>query len=630
MKTCCTVVIGHVDHGKTSLVRALTGTDTDRLPEEKARGLSITNGFAYCTYDSGIIDLVDAPGHKDFIQAMISGASGAQAALIVISLVDGVCEQTLEHLRIAALLGISQAIIAITKADTCPSNDRPKQLAKIKATLSQTPYAKAPLIVCSAQSGEGIEVLNRALENLLQRSCLNVSSPYSFLPIDRSFNLTGKGTVVTGTLLGQAITSDDRLVLQPQGREVSIRSLQSRGSTRDHVQPGERMAANLRGINPNDIARGSVLCTQGLGAPTQNVDVHLEILPKQTRRLKHMQDVRILFGASSAVAQLRLFKGGNQGFAQLRFSKPVVCFAGQVGILRCLSPSETIGKAVFLDPQAIPTGSGDRERLNVLEAAQKGDPNAIADALIKQGNGVAKAHNIAKVARLRLDDLLTALSSNFQNLNDDYLSSQEQIESAKEAVLQAIAQYHDAHPLRSSAPRKVIDLRSFAQWLLNHVEDKLVADGILLKQANKVALVSHNPMKLISDAQRRVLDEIETAYQRAGINELALEAFPKNDETAELTQLLIETKRLTLLHNVALNQFLIFHVDAITDAADTLNAVFPETHTFTTSQARVALGTSRKIIVPLLEHFDAHGMTVRDKDTRYVVPMKTVSQNHGT
>ena len=628
MKTCCTVVIGHVDHGKTSLVHALTGTDTDRLPEEKARGLSITNGFAYCTYDSGIIDLVDAPGHKDFIQAMISGASGAQAALIVISLVDGVCEQTLEHLRIAALLGISQAIIAVTKADTCPSNDRPKQVAKIKATLSQTPYAEAPLIVCSAQSGEGIEVLNRALENLLQRFCLNVSSPHSFLPIDRSFNLTGKGTVVSGTLLGQAITSDDRLVLQPLGREVSIRSLQSRGSTRDHVQLGERMAANLRGINPNDISRGSVLCTQGFGAPTQNVDVHLETLPKQTLRLKHMQDVRVLFGASSAVAQLRLFKGGNQDFAQLRFSKPVVCFAGQVGILRCLSPSETIGKAAFLDPQAIPTGSGDRERLNVLEAVQKGDPNVITDALIKQGNGVSKAQNIAKLARLKLDDLLTTLSSNFQNLNDDYLSSQDQIESAKEAVLQAITQYHDAHPLRSSAPRKVINLRSFAQPLLYYVEDQLVADGILLKQANKVALVAHNPISLISDAQRSVLDEIETAYQCAELNDQTLQNTQKNEETAELTQLLIEAKRLMPLHNVALNKILIFHIDTITDAAETLNAAFPETQTFTTSQARVALGTSRKIVVPLLEHFDALGVTLRNKETRHVVSLKTVSQNH--
>ena len=629
MKTYCVVVIGHVDHGKTSLVRALTGTDTDRLPEEKARGLSITPGFAHCTYPGGVVDLVDAPGHADFIQAMISGASGAQAALVVISMADGVCAQTLEHLRIAGLLGIAQAVIAVTKSDTVPRAEHSKRLSEITQALSQTPYANALKIVCSALSGQGIETLHNALERLLAYELQNTHSPYSFLPIDRTFTLEGQGTVVTGTLLGQHLNVEDKLYLQPAGSEISIRSLQSRGVTRDRIKVGERMAANLRGINAREIARGSVLCTQGVGTPSNCIDVHLKLLSAPAKPLKHMQELRVLFGASSAVAQVRLFKGYDQEFAQLRFRKPVVGFEGQVAILRCLSPSETLGNAQFLDPEAKPTKTGDVERLGVLVAAQKRDPRAIAHALIKQGKGLAKQTDIARLARVRTDILADVLGEKFVNVNSVRITSEKQIEVAKLAIVNALTQYHLAHPLRSSAPRSVIENRSFAALFVQYVEDKLVAKGALLKAANMLSLADHDPMAKLSNAQHQSMRKIEDAYRLAGLEEPSGETLPQTDETTELKQLLLEQKRLISLHNVALKRTLVFHTDTLDWAANALGSAFAKQQPFTTSQARAALGTSRRVIVPILEHFDTIGVTIRDSDTRQIASAKAVPQSTG-
>ena len=267
MNNRCVVVIGHVDHGKTSLVRALTGTDTDRLPEEKARGLSITPGFAHRTYPEGVIDFVDAPGHADFIQAMIAGASGAQAALIVISLADGIGAQTREHLAIAGLLGISKAVVAITKSDALDTADWPERLSDIRATLARTPFASEPLVVCSVQSGDGIDALHDALKDLLLQPPKHSEARHCFLPIDRVFSLPGRGTIVTGTLLGQDLTLDAEMVLQPAGQTVSLRGLQSRGEERETVHPAERTAVNLRGITAADIQSGSALCAADMGAP---------------------------------------------------------------------------------------------------------------------------------------------------------------------------------------------------------------------------------------------------------------------------------------------------------------------------------------------------------------------------
>lgn len=627
MKTCCIVVIGHVDHGKTLLVHALTGIDTDRLPEEKARGLSITPGFAHRTYPSGIVDFVDAPGHAGFVSAMISGATGAQAALIVISISEGICAQTFEHLRIAGLLGIRQAVIAVTKADLLTPSEQAERLKAIQEALSKTLFAATPLVVCSARSGEGMDPLNAALENLIKEAPMPSPALHSFLPIDRVFSKPGRGAIVTGTLLGRALTVDDNVTLQPMDRAVTLRALQSRGTDRDRIYVGERMAANLRGITEGDIPRGSVLCATGTAVPSLCIDVQLDLLNAPSKSLKHMQEIRVLFGTSSEVAQVRLLRDEDPrgGFAQLRFRKPVVCFAGQRAILRSLSPPETIGGAVLVDPQAKPTRPNDSGRVQVLKAAYEGDIKSLADALVKVGGGVADPSNIARLARLPTTDTSKKLGSGFVALQGGLVTSIENIETTKTAVLDLLLAYHSKHPLRKAAPRASIDMPALSRQLLQYVEDALLAGNQIRRHDNMLVEWDHDPLALLSPAQRKVMAEIEDQFRRSGLGPPTPEYLSTKGDAADLLQLLIDSGVLIALRNVALNQTLVFHNDTVAAAIQTLASGFPSPLPFTTSQARGTLSTSRRVIVPLLEYFDSIGVTLRKEDARQLVVANLVS-----
>ncbi|MEQ6202411.1 selenocysteine-specific translation elongation factor [Sulfitobacter sp. HNIBRBA2951] len=630
MKTCCVVVIGHVDHGKTALVHALTGHHTDRLPEEKARGLSITPGYAHRSYPAGIVDFVDAPGHADFVSAMVSGATGAQAALIVISIMEGICAQTLEHLRIAELLGIKQAVIAVTKADVLPAADHAEHLPAIQETLSQTAFAGAPLVVCSARSGSGIDALNAALEDLIEGAAPPAPVLQSFLPVDRVFSMPGRGTIVTGTLLGSALSVDDTVTLMPLERVVTLRALQSRGNDRDRIYPNERMAANLRGITQADIPRGAVLCAAGAASPTTCLDVKLNMLGAPSKNLKHMQEIRVLFGTGSEVAQVRLFRSENpkDRFAQLRFRKPVVCFAGQRVILRSLSPAKTIGGAVVIDPLAEPARPNDRGRMQVLTAADAGDMNPLADALIQSGGGVTDVSTIARLRRLPATETRQHLASDFVTLQGDLITSPKGLATAEAAILDLLSEYHLKHPLRTAAPRTLIQIPSLAPALLQHTEDGLVANSQIRRHDTMLALYDHDPIALLNTAQRKTLTQIEDQYHQAGLAPPAPASFSSTDDAAELLQLLIDRETLIAMRNVALKQTLVFHKDTVARAVQTIASGFPPPLPFTTSQARSTLGTSRRVVVPLLEYFDSIGVTLRKDETRHLVAANPVPHTH--
>lgn len=630
MKTCCIVVIGHVDHGKTSLVRALTGIDTDRLPEEKRRGLSIAPGFAHRTYSGGTIDFVDAPGHEDFIQAMIASATGASAALVVISASEGIGAQTLEHLRIAGLLGITQGIIAVTKSDLLEPLEQAACLDEIRAALRQTPLGGAPLILCSAQTGHGMGALIDALETMFTRTANTPAPLDSFLPIDRVFSLPGRGTVVTGTLLGQDLAVGDSITLHPDGPAITIRSLQSRGVERDHIQVGERMAANLRGVGVTDIARGAVLCAKDACAASACIDVQLELLPAATRALKHMQDLRVLFGTSSEVAQVRLFGGGRiaagqSGFAQLRFKNPVVGFAGQRAILRCLSPPETIAGAVFLDPQATAAKSGNKARLRLLEAARLQGVVAIANALCVANHGVCSISDVARISRMTQAAVLTALDDAFESLDTDLLCPTEEISTCKADVLAALATFHATYPLKRMAPRVITAPPTRSPILQAHVETALLASRDIRRHDTMLAVYDHDPMALLSDAQHMRMADIEGTFSQAALAPPTLETLPQTKDDDDLVQLLMDTGRLIRLHNVSLNQTLVFHADTLSATVTALHAAFPAPLSFTTGEARSLLITSRRIIVPVLEHFDSLDVTLRKGDARQMAALNSVS-----
>lgn len=622
MNTCCVVVIGHVDHGKTSLVHALTGIETDRLPEEKVRGLSIAPGFAHCAYPEGTVDFIDAPGHADFIQAMVAGASGARAVLVVVSAVEGVAAQTLEHLRIAELLGITSGIIALTKADLLSGEQQELRSAEIRAVLAGTPFAAAPMMSCSAITGAGMGDLHAGVQELLRQDESSTIPHQSFLPIDRVFSLAGLGTIVTGTLLGHALATDKALTVQPQGLAVSVRGLQSRGKDRAQVQTGERVAVNLRGVAVADIARGSVLCEAA--AASNCLDVRLDLSGGSAQALKHMDSVRILFGTSSEVAQVRLFGGGRLSpsdgrFAQLRFGKPVVAYAGQRAVVRRLSPPETIGGAHILDPLATGVKAGDKLRLNVLEVVETKNIRRIAAALIQQGRGVASVEDIARLSRVKPEDVPALLNDRFAKIHAGQIADTHMLEMLQSELLVKLAEYHCDHPLKAMAPASVNASPKVAADVLRHVEAQLMKRGEIIKAKGQIALSDHDPFARMSAVQRDQVVQLETVFRDAALAPPSFDAVTIDDDERAILALLKDTGRLISLENVALKQVLTFHADALDTAAALLRECFPAQTVFTTSQARTALGTSRRIIVPVLEYFDANGVTVRTGDARHIV-----------
>ena len=621
-------VIGHVNHGKTALVRALTGMETDRLAEEKARGLSITLGFAWRRYASGDFDFVDAPGHEDFIRAMVQGATGVRAALLVVSAIEGFARQTGEHLRIAGLLGLSAGVVAVTKADLLAPGDEAAALARIAAELEGTFLAGQPVVLTSTRSGRGLDDLHLQLEALGARAPPPETLAGAFLPIDRAFSLTGAGTVVTGTLQGEPLTTGMEAVLLPSGRAVHLRQVQVHGEDVAVAEPGRRVAVNLRGVSARDVASGEVLCGPGAFAASRLVDAELSLAPDAARPLRHMDEVRILWGARHDMAKVALIGGkaippGGRGLAQLRFPGPVVAYAGQSGVLRRPSPAETVGGLVVLDPVARPARGAASARLVLLEAAAAGDLVQIAALLAARDGGVLTVAEVARLARRDASLVQQDLSADFDDLDAGRLVARAAATGARQAYLDALAEGHRQSPARASlavgAIRSAL-ARQASRDLIAHVERRLAAELLIRLSGDRVALADHDPFAALSPDAMDRLAQIEAALQDGGMtppDAATLTAAEPGD--LDLLQLLVDTGRAISLRNVALRQTLIFHPSALAAAVKTLRAAFPPPAEFTTGEARVVLNTSRKFIVPVLEHLDAQGLTRREGDIRRVV-----------
>ncbi len=621
-------VIGHVNHGKTALVRALTGMETDRLKEEIERGLSITLGFAWRDYGSGGVDLIDSPGHEDYIRAMVAGATGARAVLLVVSAVEGLGRQTREHLQIAALLGIDAGVVAITKADQLTPGGEAAIRAEIEAALSETFLAGEPIVLCSAVSGAGLEALHSHLEALARRCAPSAPLAGAFLPIDRAFTITGTGAVVTGTLRGGSLTTDDQAVLEPSGRTVSLKQIQVHGRDVPSAEPGGRVAVSLRGLPAHEVQAGEVLCAQGSFRSTLQVDVMLTVAPDSARPLKHMDEVRVMWGARNDIATLRLFGAkaiapGARGLAQLRFSAPVIAFAGQRAVLRRPSPAETVGGALVLDPEAAPIRGKSVERLVVLEAALAGDLAGIAAGLARRDGDIVSVAELARLSRLTQVETRRRLDRDFEAVDGARLAPGAAADAARRAYLSVLANAHREAPAKATV--SVGAIRSGLAGLVSrelaaHAERVLAATHEIRLDGGRVAFPGHDPFAVLSSEALEHLGQIEAALKAGGLTPPDARSLAGEDKEGEtLLDLLIESGRALSLRNVALRQTLVFHPDSLGLGFQALRSAFPSPAEFTTGEARAALGVTRKFIVPILEYFDTIGLTTRQGDLRQVI-----------
>ncbi|ABI76610.1 selenocysteine-specific translation elongation factor [Hyphomonas neptunium ATCC 15444] len=623
MKSCPVIVIGHVDHGKTSLVGALTGIETDRLPEEKARGLSITSGFAYLKGGDANIDLVDAPGHQNFIRAMVGGAAGARSAALVVSAAEGVEAQTLEHIAVIETLGIHAGIVVLSKADLVAPSERPGRKVALQAALAGTAFRDAPLIFCSAVTGEGLEDIAAALRGLAALPA-GAGPAGAFLAIDRVFVAEGHGTVVTGTLLGRSLKPADELLLAPSGEIVTIRRIEVRGETVSMAQPGERTALNLRGVAASKIKPGDVVHAADAGAASLNLDAAISVSARAGRPVRHMEEIRVLYGTGNGVATLRLLgrkevSPGETGFAQLRFTAPAAAFAGQRAVLRSLSPSQTLGGAIILDPAATPLTASKALRLATLEAAYRGDTLALAAALAAEQGGVARLGDVCRLARAPEASVRASLGEAFTQIADGFVSPAAVVAEARDAYLARLCAYHAEHRLRPQAPRSEI-LAGHVSLLLNlHVEESLAAAGVIRLSGGGVALAIHDAAANLTPDQTARMHGLARQLQADGLTPSGTAALIRSPEDAELLELLVERGEVIRLSNVSLKQTIWLHAEAVSSAIQMLRTGFPGETAFTTGEAREALKTSRKHIVPLLEYLDAAGITQRQGDTRCMV-----------
>lgn len=627
MASCTVAIVGHVDHGKTALVGALTGQETDRLKEEKARGLSITLGFAHRSYESGLIDIIDSPGHEDFIRAMVCGATGAQAALVVISAVEGVARQTREHLQILNHLGIHCGVVAITKCDLIPDADQRRVQRDIQQSLGASRFADEPFVFCSAKTGAGIEELHSEVEALIHRAPLATRLRGAFLPVDRVFTLKGVGTVATGTLLGAPLHIGDEVAIQPRGANITVRRLQSRGTDVEAAQPGSRTAVNLRGIAVEDLSRGDVICGYSALEPSKEIDAVVEVDPRQSG-LKSGDRVRIMVGTGSFVANLVLLDGeksisSGKGYARLRLQEPIAVHGQQRGIIRRLSPAETLGGFRVIDPTPPQLRRRDSARLIVLKAAETGDLGEIAKALCETGKGIASQIEISRLAGSQTVLTSETKIQSFEPIGGSLIAPSETIKQATDEFLKTLSEALAQNPTRASLPALEINRRlsgRFAAPLLDHVARCLLSGGDLSGSLTGLALPDRDPFAQLSKPRRQKIAVIERALRDGGLTPPELsELHGDAGRDSDLIKLLVSAGRAKFLSSTSQKHKPLLHIDAIDTAYERLRTQFPPPREFTTSEAREVLNTTRKFAIPVLEHLDKLGLTHRNGNVRQVV-----------
>lgn len=614
-------VIGHVDHGKTALVEALTGTNTDTLAEERARGLTITLGFAHLQMSAGTLHFIDAPGHADFIRTTVSGLSGVDAVLLVVSASEGIEAQTREHFRLARLLGIERVMVALTKCDLASEAIIETRRAEINALAVEAGDSSLPIISCSARASDGLRDLIRELVSFLSVPASRAKLTGFFLPIDRVFSAPGVGTIVTGTLIGGGVESGTDASI---GTEiVTVRGIQVAGEPVASASSGSRVALNLRGVDQSEVRKGDVVCASNAFEPSSRFDAVLRGASGERPKLKHMDQVMIMAGTAYLPARVRMISSGTEPgepvFAQLELRQPLVGYHGQHFVLRNPAASETVVGGTILDPIAPTVPRRKPLHLAVLRAAETSNPVAISHALADRDHGEVRVKDAARLSGKTVSEVEDALRREFLLASPKLALRHSEVRSATGEFREALTSLHRARPIRPFHASATVTskLRQAPASILDWVERDLVRSGEVLETASGLALASHDPRTSMTPQQ--LLDNEQAAARLAEMGLRPKPLFADQTTSAEqedLIELLIHLGVAVRLYNHGLRQHILLHADVVAAAQDTLRKQFPHGTPFTTGEARAALATNRKTVVPLLELFDRKGVTSREEDVR--------------
>lgn len=629
---------GHVDHGKSTLIHALTGIDPDRLQEEKERGMTIDLGFAWLKLPSGQeISIVDVPGHERFIKNMLAGVGGIDVALLVVAADEGPMPQTEEHLAILDLLGISRGVVAITKADLVDEEWLELVEAEIEDRLAATSLAGSPLIPVSSTTGQGIDRLVAALDGLLSAVPPKRDVGKPRVPVDRVFTMAGFGTVITGTLIDGELRAGQEVEILPQGRKSRIRGIQSHKKKVEATPPGSRVAVNLASVNTEEIQRGDVITLPGWLRPTRVVDVKLRAIKAAPKALEHGDVLTFHTGAAEAVAKLALLdqeklEPGQSGWAQLRLSDPVALARGDQFIVRIPSPSVTVGGGVIVDSHPKRHRRFQEQVARSLSTMEKGTPEEIVlqqlppaapmelQALVRR-TGLpqeqvrqAVASLLGSGAALLLDgsrgDAPPTAALNSQSL----LISAGSWAALRQRIESILATFHGEYPLRKGMPREEVRSRSgLDARAFSRVEARLLSEGAVSQDGPLMMKTGHAVR--FSDAQQQGIEGLLASLRHAGISPPAsAELLARHALAPEVLAALMDQGRV-----VELTPGIVLEKGVYLELVETIATMIREQGPITVGAVRDRFDTSRKYALAILEHLDDKRVTRRVGDERVLL-----------
>jgi selenocysteine-specific elongation factor len=623
---------GHIDHGKSALVEALTGTHPDRLAEEKRRGITIDLGFAFLEENGVRFGFVDVPGHERFVSNMLAGAAGIDLVLLVIAADESIKAQTREHFDICRLLGVQRGVVALTKSDLADAETLGLVLLEIEDYLRGSFLERAPIIPVSARTGAGLDDLKKALHTAALETPGKESSRDFRLPIDRAFAMKGFGTVVTGTLISGSIGAEDEVELFPGGKRLRVRGVHSGGKSIERASAGQRTAVNLAGIDHGDVKRGMSLATPGRFRTTRRTDVRLTLL-SSSRKLKHRARVHFHAGTAEAIAEVFLYgqetlAPGKNALAHLRLQEDVLLLPGDRFIVRQFSPVITIGGGVVLDPLARRPTLRDVGRaafLGILESGKREESLAAMTERARLGMTfeeiVARTGWTAKEIREIAQALAARGSVKIISTQPSILLARKAFEEVRKKIAERVERFHKENPLlpgiaredlRASLGRRVRAETFRAALEELAAEKKLDVQGELVKRAG--AEIALQP------EEARAKEQIEHAFLDAGlavptVKEVLAKLSIESKRSEKLLQILLREKTL-----VRISADLIFHRDALAQLREKLAGYKKaKGERISVPVFKELTDITRKYAIPLLEYLDRERVTRRAGDERVIL-----------
>ncbi|MCL4440275.1 MAG: selenocysteine-specific translation elongation factor [Firmicutes bacterium] len=626
---------GHVDHGKTLLIKTLTGTDTDRLKEEKKRGISIELGFAQLKLPSGKqAGIVDVPGHERFIKNMLAGVGGIDLVLLVIAADEGVMPQTREHVDIIQLLQVKRGIVVLTKVDLVDEEWLGLVTEEVKEFLKGTVLGQAPVIPVSSVTGQGIPQLLQLIDKFVDDTEEKVSTGKLRLPVDRVFSVTGFGTVVTGTLLAGRITVGDTVQVMPNNLVSRVRSVQVHGRKVEQARAGQRTAVNLTGLEVEEVKRGSVLVTPNSVEPSHRMDVRFLLLESAPKALKNRARVRLYLGTDEVLGRIRLLdreelEPGQEVYAQLELEGEAVAGKGDRFVIRSYSPMRTIGGGTVIDANAPKHKRFRPEVLEALATKEMGTPEELIDQFLTGKQGLFTAEELMSATGLPAPDVSAGLQK---------LTAEEQIKVIPadkkdlfvsmpvyrtwgQEMRSMLESYQREYPLREGYPKEELRSRRFSfvtHKNFQHLLQAFETDGVV-KLYDKT-LAGPDFTGELSAGHKRLVDSMintiqEGYFQPPSWSEVVKNHKLKDSEAQEYLQFLLRTGKLVKLGD----DELYFSAERYRQARQMIIDFLKENKEISVAQTRDLLNTSRKFTLPLLESFDRERITRRVGDNRVLI-----------